>query len=112
MVHANIKCPMFKGWESGMNVLAAALNDSGGGGAKKARLAGKLRQEADSLLACRDYDGASQDCGNCRALASRRRFMAELVTKKTAKLVLFLAGTRELLDAPAAGAVKVPRAAE
>ena len=100
MVYESIKCPIFRGWESTMNALSAALDACGGNGARKARLAGKLRQEADSLLACQGYDSRIMDCGNCRAMASRRKFMAELATKKTAKLVLYLAGTRALPNAP------------
>lgn len=40
---------------------------------EKRMLAGKLGQEADSLLACPEYNRDSQDCKNCHAAAARRK---------------------------------------
>jgi len=94
MVYEPIKCQMFKGWEADMNALAVKLGKCGGKGPERARLAGKLRLEADSLLACRDHNAQCQDCGNCRAVALRRKRLAELNVKKKAGLVLHLAGQK------------------
>ena len=48
---------------------------------EKARLAKKLGQEADSLLTCAGYKSDSQDCKNCRAIASRRKNMMWSILK-------------------------------
>jgi len=95
MAYENIKCRIFKGWESDMNILAAGLGGLCRGGVEKTRLADKLRLEADSLLACPDYDDKIQDCGNCRAIAARRKCRAELNSKKKIRPALYLAGNRE-----------------
>ena len=112
MPYENINCPIFKGWGEEINTLSAALDNCRAGGVKRTRLANQLCREADSLLACRGYDSKSLNCGNCRAMASRRKFLAELVTKRTARLVVHLAGTREIPPAPDTGAVKFLRRAK
>jgi len=72
-----------------MKKIAARLGRGRSDG-EKARLAARLGEEADSLIACADYDSASQDCKNCRAIASRRKrtMWGILKSIKTGQVIL------------------------
>jgi len=78
-----MKCGNFQSREAVMSDIAGRLSRSKGEG-EKTRLARRLRQETDMLLACADHVPGSQDCENCRAIAARHRRITEWTLKKKA----------------------------
>jgi hypothetical protein len=71
-----MKCRVFQLKDAAISEISSKLG-RGKSGSEKARLARQLAQEADSLLACVDHNGDSQDCKNCHALAARRKRVSE-----------------------------------
>ena len=77
---SDIRCPagLFSRHEARIAQLTEAINRASTA-REKAEPAEALRQEADALLQCEEYEAESVDCGLCQNLAELRRGAAALV---------------------------------
>lgn len=77
---ARISCPVFQKHEPLIRHITDKIN-AAKNVKDKAEFAEELKQEADILLACADYDKKESDCKNCRFIAQLRQQTAELIIK-------------------------------
>ena len=79
-IKPEIACSLFLRQEGKIKILTDDINrpkDTD----HKARFAGKMANEVEILLSCRDYDKHSQDCVNCHTVSILRSKMAKLILK-------------------------------
>jgi hypothetical protein len=76
--HQAFDCSMLGRLNPELEELTARL-DAAGDPAEKARLAGELEQEVDTLLDCPNHQASRPECQNCRLIAGLRKQATRLV---------------------------------
>jgi hypothetical protein len=76
--HQALDCSMLGKLNPELEELTAQL-DAAGDPAEKARLAGELEQEVDTLLDCPSHQANRPECQNCRLIAGLRKQATRLV---------------------------------
>ena len=74
-----IRCPKFYQKEPTLKKITEEINRAQG--REKLKVAEKLRDEVEPLLACEDYDSKSLECQNCRLICQTRKKTAETIIK-------------------------------
>ena len=77
---AKISCPTFQKQESVIKDITDKINGAKGV-QEKAGFAERLKEEADVLLSCRDYDDKRLDCKNCHFITNLRKKTSNLIIK-------------------------------
>jgi len=74
-----IRCPKFCQKEPTIEKITKEINQAQG--KEKLKMAEKLSQEVESLLACEDYDSKSLECQSCRLISQARKKTTETIIK-------------------------------
>jgi hypothetical protein len=77
---SNITCAIFKKQELLIAHITDKINTSKGV-EEKARFAEELKDAAELLLSCPQYDKGMLDCRNCNLIANLRKRTANLIIK-------------------------------
>ena len=76
--HPTVQCPQYSGLVEEIEVLTEEINRAGDVIGKAAK-SEELRDKADVLLSCKDYDGGSWNCKNCHRVASLKKSVSEVI---------------------------------
>lgn len=74
-----IRCPKCRQKEPSLKRITEEINQAQG--QEKLRMAEKLRDEVEPLLACEDYDPKSLECQSCCLIAQTRKKVAGTIIK-------------------------------
>ena len=79
-----IRCPKFRQKEPTLKKITEEINRAQG--QEKLKMAEKLRDDVEPLLACEDYDVKSLECQSCRLICQTRKKTAEVIIKVLSSL--------------------------
>ena len=79
-----ISCPKFCQKEPILKKITEEINQAQG--QEKLKMAEKLSNEVEPLLACEDYDSKSLECQSCRLISQTRKKTAETIIKVLSSL--------------------------
>ena len=84
MEEQKIHCHKFCQKELTIEKITEEINQAQG--QEKLKMAEKLRDEVEPLLACEDYDFKSLECQSCRLISQTRKKTAETIIKVLSSL--------------------------
>ena len=84
MEEQKISCSKFCQKEPTIKKITEEINQAQG--QEKLKMAEKLSQEVEPLLACEDYDPKSLECQSCRLICQTRKKTVETIIKVLSSL--------------------------
>ena len=84
MEEQKISCSKFCQKEPTIKKITEEINQAQG--QEKLKMAEKLSQEVEPLLACEDYDPKSLECQSCRLICQTRKKTAKVIIKVLSSL--------------------------